>query len=31
MENANQVIEYDDLDMCLNEQREQIVDDNALY
>jgi len=31
MKNANQVIEYDDIDMCLDEQREDIVDYNALY
>lgn len=31
MENANKVIQYDDIDMCLDEQREDIVDFNALY
>lgn len=31
MENANKVIEYDDMDMDLDEQREDIVDYNALY
>jgi len=31
MENANKVIEFDDLDMDLDEQREDIVDYNALY
>jgi len=31
MENANKIIEYDDIDMCLDEQREDIVDYNALY
>ncbi len=31
MENANKVIEFDDIEMALDEQREDIVDNNALY
>ena len=31
MENANVVARYDDIDMNLREQRERIVNDNALY
>jgi len=31
MENANKVIQFDDIDMALDEQREDIVDYNALY
>jgi hypothetical protein len=31
MERSNEVLKYDDMDMDLRVQRENIVDDNALY